>query len=114
MNKKQLLKHEKELNVFIRLVKVITITTLIMSLILYGISINSYFKHEFLQAVLLASLAFSIFHILRRYVVSIAKYFLKVRGGHDEMLQFIEEEMLGKSQRDFFELINKAMQVIKR
>ena len=86
---------------------------MVISLILYAVAINSYFNHESLQAILFASLAFVLFHILRRYVVSIAKLFFKVRGGHDEMLQFIEEELNGRSQRDFFELIEKAMVVIR-
>ena len=115
MNRQQLVKYTKPLHEFIRLVKVIIFVGVVLSMILYGLAINSYFNHVMYEAVLFATLAFASFHGLRRYVISIASHlfrYLGKNGKHDEVMDFIEQQLEGKQQRDFFVLLDKAMATI--
>jgi hypothetical protein len=114
MNRQQLVKHAQPLYAFIRLVKLITFTGVIFSLIFYGLAVNSYFNHEMYRAVLFASIAFVSFHWLRRYVVSIASYLFRCLGENNEVMGFIDQQLEGKQQRDFFILLDKAMMAIKK
>jgi len=114
MNRQQLVKYTQPLYAFIRMVKLITMMGVVFTLVFYGLAINSYFNHEMYRAVLFASIAFIAFHGLRRYVVSIAVYLFRQLGGHDEVMDFIEQQLEGKQQRDFFILLNKAMVTIEK
>ncbi len=114
MNREQLVKYEEPLYAFIRLVKLITFMGVVFALIFYGLAINSYFNHEMYRAILFASIAFIAFYWLRRYVVSIASYLFRRLEGNDEVMDFIEQQLEGKQQRDFFILLDKAMIAIKK
>lgn len=114
MNRQQLVKYTKPLCAFIHLVKLITFVGVTVTLILYGLAINSYFNHEMYGAVLFASIAFISFHWLRRYVVSIASYLFRRLGENNEVMDFVEQQLEGKQQRDFFTLLDKAMAAIEK
>ncbi|HHL19006.1 MAG TPA: hypothetical protein ENJ33_04660 [Thiothrix sp.] len=114
MNRQQLVKYAQPLCAFIRLVKLITSIGVVFALIFYGLAINSYFNHEMYQAVFFASIAFISFHWLRRYVVSIASYLFRRVEGNDEVMDFIDQQLEGKQQRDFFIFLDKAMMAIKK
>lgn len=114
MKRQQLVKYEQSLYTFIRLIKLITFIGVVFALIFYGLAINSYFNHEMYLAVLFASIGFIAFHWLRRYVVSIASYLFRRLEGNDEVMDFVEEQLEGKQQRDFFILLDKAMIAIKK
>ncbi len=114
MNRQQLVKYAQPLYAFIHLVKLISFTGVIFALIFYGLAINSYFNHEMYRAVLFASIAFISFHWLKRYVVSITSYLFRRLEGNDEVMDFIDQQLEGKQQRDFFILLDKAMVAIKK
>jgi hypothetical protein len=114
MNRKQLLKYDEPLHAFMRMVRIVTFMGIILSMVLYGLALNSYFNHALYWAVLFASVGFVFFHFLRRYVVSITCYVFRRLGEHDEVVNFIEQSLDGKEQRAFFLLLDKALATIKK
>lgn len=114
MTREQLLKYEQSLHKFMRMVKGITTTGAVLSMILYGLALNSYFNHQLYSAVILATIAFIAFHLLRRYVVSITCYIFRRLGDYHEMLDFIEQSLADKEQRTFFLLLEKALTTIQK
>lgn len=114
MNRTQLVKYIKPLREFIRLVRIISLVGVVFTMILYGLALNSYFNHQLLWAMLFASVAFVFFHFLRRYVISITSYLFRQLGEHDEVVDFIEQQLAGKEQRAFFILLDKALATIEK
>jgi len=114
MNRNNLLKYEKPLHEFIRMVKMVTSIGVVLSLILYGLAFNSYFNHALYWAVIFASTAFVSFHFFRRYVISITCYLFRRLGDYDEVIHFIEQSLAGKEQRAFFLFLDKALAAVEK
>ncbi len=113
MKRNQIIQYKKQLEAFLHRLRFVIWTSVALSVGMFFIAILLLLKKMLLSSVLIATLAFITFRVLREYSVIITKIWVRSRGGQEEMLLFLDKEMKDTSSRDFFHLLEHALQVIE-
>ena len=112
MKRAEIIQYKEQLNIFLHKLRVIIGMSIFISVCMFLISIIFLYNKMLVGSMLMATLAYITFHLLRKYSVSMAKKWVRVGGGQEEMLYFLDKEMNGTTPRDFFCLLERALKVI--
>ncbi len=114
MKRNQIIHHKAQLESFLWRLRFVIWMSVAIAMGMFLIAVWLLFKKMLFSSVLMATLGFIVFRVLREYSVIITKKWVRSRVGQEEMLLFLDKEMKGTSSRDFFHLLERALQVIER
>lgn len=112
MKRKQLVKYRQELKRLIEILRLIFGVSLALSLVLFILSIYLYFEKMLIPAVVTATMAFLVFRLVKTYSIDIARKWMSREAEHEELFNFLDEAMEGKSNKEFFDLLQQALAVV--
>ncbi len=112
MKKKQIILYKKPLKNFLQVLRRVIWCSIAFSGALFLLATLFWYKQMLISAMLTATAAFLSFHLLQKYSVIITKKWFQSRGGQEEVLVFLDEEMNGRSARDFFQRLEQALKII--
>ncbi len=124
MNRQQILQFYPQLSLLLQYLRGVNLCIIVLTIILYSVSIYCLLKEQMVAAIGLASLAAIIFHLSQKYILIAVKYWLYRNEKNRGMLLFLEQEIarrLGDKPSDykkdneiktFFTLLEKAMKTV--
>jgi hypothetical protein len=112
MKRHQIIQHREQLEIFLNRVRYILWGSVVLTLFLFIVSIFFLYKEMLLTSVVVATVAYLFFRLSRENAVNIARKWGESRGGQEEMLFFLDKEMKGNNQREFFILLEQAMKLV--
>ncbi len=112
MKRKQIIQYREPLEDFLYRLRLVIWISIALSVGLFALAIWFLFKKMLLSSVLVSTLGFIVFRVVRKYSVIITKRWVRSRGEQEEMLHFLDEEMEGSTSRDFFHLLERALAVV--
>ena len=112
MKRSQIIQFKKPLKLFLKRLRWIIWGAIGLSALFFALAILFLYNNMLLSSVVVATLAFLTFHVLREYSVIITTKWMKSSGEQEEMLYFLDEEIKGSTPREFFLLLERAIDVI--
>ncbi len=112
MKRKQIIEHKEQLEAFLYRLRLVIWISIVLSIGLFALATWFLLKKMLLSSVLVSTLGFIIFRVVRKYSVIITKRWVRSRGEQEEMLNFLDEEMKGTTSREFFHLLERALAVV--
>ena len=112
MKRSQIIQYKEPLEFFLERLRWVIWGSIGLSILLFATAILLLYNNMLLSSVVVATLAFLTFRVLREYAVIIATKWVRSRGEQEEMLHFLDEEIKGSTPREFFLLLERALKVI--
>ena len=124
MNRQQILQFHPQLRLLLQYLRGVNLCLIVLTSILYFVSIYCLVKEQMVAAIGLASLAAIIFHLSQKHLLTAVKYWLYRNKNNRGMLLFLEQEIAiryGDNASDqkknseikaFFVLLEKAMKMV--
>ncbi len=112
MKRSQIIQYKEPLELFLKHLRWVIWGSIGLSILLFATAILLLYNNMLLSSVVVATLAFLTFRVLREYAVIIATKWVRSRGEQEEMLHFLDEEIKGSTSREFFLLLERALKVI--
>ncbi|MCK5897371.1 MAG: hypothetical protein KAG20_11220 [Cocleimonas sp.] len=123
MTRQQIVQYYPQLKLLLKYLKGGNLCLIMLTIILYSASLYCLLKEQMVVAIGLASITAIIFHLSQKYMLIAIKRWLYRDKKNREMLLFVEQEIkkrliydqIGRKNSEikvFFELLEKAMQII--
>ncbi len=109
MKRREIIQYRKQLVCFLTKLRCVIWLSLVITLLLFISSIVFFYYKMLLSAAFTATAAYFSFKVISSNALSITKKWVQYKGEQEEMLLFLDKEMKGKKPREFFSLLEKAL-----